>query len=92
MAKSAKPKNGNGHVPSVPHLIDTIGGPSVFGRICGFKRNPGPRGSDMRRRGFIPIEYWPAILAYGRKEQPAGFTYVTWKSLAEAHLRRELPN
>jgi len=86
----AKFPNKAAKAPSVQHLIDSIGGPSVFGRICGFIRNPGPRGSDMRRRGFIPVKYWPAIVAFGRKENPPGFLYVTYKSIVEAHVGREL--
>lgn len=47
----------------------------------------------MRRRGFIPIDYWPKIIAFARgKDAPAGFDYVTYKALAEAHVGRELPN
>lgn len=90
-----KSKSANGKAakaPSVPHLIDAIGGPSIFGRVCGFKKNPGPRGSDMRRRKFIPVEYWPSIVAFGRSTKaPPGFFYVTWKSMVEAHVGHELP-
>jgi hypothetical protein len=93
MTKPKPKKNGDApKAPSVPHLIESIGGPTVFGKICGFRDNPGARGSDMKARRFIPIKYWPAILAYVRKEKPPRFAYFTYKSLAEANLGRELPN
>lgn len=48
---------------SVREIIEALGGPTEFGRICGFSRNPGARGSDMRQRGSIPVLYWPRIVA-----------------------------
>lgn len=47
---------------SVREIVDALGGPTEFGRICGFTRNPGSRGSDMRQRGSIPVAYWPRIV------------------------------
>jgi hypothetical protein len=74
-------------------MIDVAGGPSVFGRVCGFKKNPGPRGSDMRRRRNVPVEYWPKIIAWSRSSEAApAFTYVTYKAIVEAHVGHELPN
>ena len=51
---------------SVREIIDALGGPTEFGRICGFTRNPGSRGSDMRQRGSIPVPYWPRIVEAAR--------------------------
>ena len=47
---------------SVAEIIATLGGPTAFGVICGFSKNPGARGSDMRQRGSIPVIYWPRIV------------------------------
>lgn len=51
---------------SIPEIIAALGGSTAFGRICGFSRNPGSRGSDMRQRGSIPVIYWPRIVAYAK--------------------------
>lgn len=47
---------------SVAEIIAALGGPTSFGVICGFSKNPGARGSDMRQRGSIPVIYWPRIV------------------------------
>ena len=44
---------------TVSDIIDALGGSTAFGRICGFTKNPGARGSDMRQRESIPVVYWP---------------------------------
>lgn len=47
---------------SIAQIIAALGGPTAFGVICGFTKNPGARGSDMRQRGSIPVIYWPRIV------------------------------
>ncbi|MGN8092842.1 hypothetical protein [Methylobacterium sp. 22177] len=47
---------------SVADIIASLGGPTAFGVICGFTKNPGARGSDMRQRGSIPVVYWPRVV------------------------------
>ena len=47
---------------SVAEIIDALGGSTAFGVICGFTKNPGARGSDMRQRESIPVVYWPRIV------------------------------
>ncbi|EIZ83661.1 hypothetical protein WYO_3674 [Methylobacterium sp. GXF4] len=51
---------------SVAEIIAALGGPTAFGVICGFSKNPGARGSDMRQRGSIPVIYWPLIVDAAR--------------------------
>lgn len=48
---------------TVRDIILALGGPTKFGRACGFDKNPGARGSDMLARGSIPVVYWPRIVA-----------------------------
>ena len=47
-------------------IIDALGGPTEFGRICGFTKNPASRGSDMRQRGSIPVASWPKLVEVAR--------------------------
>ncbi|GEP00565.1 hypothetical protein [Methylobacterium haplocladii] len=49
---------------SVREIVEALGGPTKFGRICGFLKNPGARGSDILARGSIPVDYWPCIVDY----------------------------
>ena len=56
-----------GAMMSVADIVDAMGGPTKFGTICGFEVNQASRGSDIRRRGSIPVEYWPQITAAARE-------------------------
>jgi hypothetical protein len=49
-------------------VVEALGGPTEFGRICGFDRNPAARGSDMRQRRSIPLQYWPRIVEAAREK------------------------
>ncbi|UYW25875.1 hypothetical protein OKC48_21790 [Methylorubrum extorquens] len=51
---------------TVRDIILALGGPTKFGRACGFEKNPGARGSDMLARGSIPVVYWPRVVAEGQ--------------------------
>ncbi|KQT08506.1 hypothetical protein ASG40_11535 [Methylobacterium sp. Leaf399] len=48
---------------TVPKIIDRLGGPTKFGKVCGFSANPCARGHDMKMRGRIPLRYWTPVLA-----------------------------
>lgn len=67
----------------VREIIDALGGPTEFGRICGFVRNPGARGSDMGQRGSIPVTYWPRIVEAAKA---AGLA-IDNDTLVHAHQR-----
>jgi hypothetical protein len=70
---------------TVVELIDALGGPSAFARICGFTENVHARGGDLRRRQSIPVAHWQAVIDAAHK---AGFKQVTWESL---HRARQMP-
>lgn len=70
---------------TVAHIIAELGGPTIVGRACGFASNQGARGSDMLRRGSIPVRYWPMLLAWSERNGNAKLTY---KDLVEAHAHR----
>jgi hypothetical protein len=74
-------------VLSVPALVDECGGPKSFGEICGFKKNQAQRGSDIKRRRFVPYAYWPMIVAWARDNRRG---WLTYKAILEAHVEREL--
>ena len=68
---------------SVREIIDALGGPTEFGRICGFVKNPAARGSDMRQRESIPVTYWPRVIeAASATQQP-----ITYETLVRVHQR-----
>lgn len=48
---------------TVSDLIEALGGNSAFGRIIGKRPSTA---SEMKRRGSIPVEYWPAVTAAAR--------------------------
>ncbi|MHB2205028.1 hypothetical protein [Methylobacterium sp. CM6257] len=70
---------------SVIAIIDALGGSTAFGRICGFTKNPGARGSDMRQRGSIPLVYWPRIVEHARAHGIA----IDNDVLVQAHIPQE---
>ena len=75
---------------SVSDLIDILGGNAATARICGFKKNHSARGGDLRRRKYIPVNYWPNILQHARANKLSGV--VTPVTLIEAHVGHRLPN
>jgi hypothetical protein len=68
-------------------LIDLFGGPVAFGKICGFKKNPGQRGSDMKRRNFVPVNHWPKLIAHAREN---GLKWLTYHHFVEATVGKRL--
>ena len=73
---------------TIEQIITALGGPTEVGRICGFDRNPGARGHDMKRRQSIPVRYWPAIIQHAKRK---GITGITHKSLTEIHASAAYP-
>lgn len=70
---------------TVASIFDALKGPAEVGRIIGVTTE---HAASMRRRGSIPVRYWPAIL-----ESVARFTPppVTNEALIEAHAARRTP-
>lgn len=66
---------------TVAEIVDMLGGPTEFGKICGFSVNQASRGSDIRRRGSIPVDYWPKIAEIASDR---GLP-ITYETLVEAH-------
>lgn len=55
-------------IPSVSALIDALGGPAEFGRVCGREgraaANFGVKAKSRRDgKGSIPVGYWPTVIA-----------------------------
>ena len=71
---------------TIGDLIEKFGGSTKFAAIIG--KNPSTA-SEMKRRGSIPVEYWPAVLSAARE---CGFKEVTIEKLMELHAspRRSL--
>lgn len=45
---------------SISDIFDALGGPTATGRLLGAKPSTA---SEMKRRGSIPVRYWPALIA-----------------------------
>lgn len=58
---------------SVSHLFETLGGPTKVARILGVGFTTA---SEMKRRGSIPVKYWPKIVGVSR---------ITYEQLVEMH-------
>ena len=68
---------------TIPDLIDAFGGNTKFGAVIG---KNGSTASEMKRRGSIPIEYWPAII---RAANERGFIGIDNDKLVALHLREK---
>lgn len=68
-------------------LIDGLGGPSAFARICGFTENVHARGGDMRRRQSIKSIYWQPVVTAAHD---AGYDHVTIETIMLAHQKPKL--
>lgn len=71
---------------TVSDLIDRFGGNTKFAAVIG--KNPSTA-SEMKRRGSIPVEYWPAIV---RAAPDFGIDGITADRLVELHTARALEN
>jgi hypothetical protein len=77
---------------SVDDIFDAFGGPSAVGRVIGKSTE---HAASMRRRGSIPVDYWPALIAHAREvaadpEQPRCrmMAHVTSDTLMLIHADR----
>ncbi len=69
---------------TISEIVDAFGGPTEFGKACGFKENPASRGSDMRRRNSIPVDYWSQLI---RAAESKGLS-ISYETLVEIHAQR----
>jgi len=68
---------------TVPDIINALGGTSAFSRIIEVKQSTA---SEMKRRGNIPVPYWPKITS----AEPIEGERVTYEDLVDAHLVKSL--
>lgn len=68
---------------SVSSLFDQLGGPTKVARVLdvGFTT-----ASEMKRRGSIPVKYWPRLVAACHAE---GVNDVTYDLLVAMHTRSD---
>ncbi|MGE7415866.1 hypothetical protein [Methylobacterium tarhaniae] len=71
---------------TVNDIFDLCGGPARLGRAIG-KRTE--HATAMRRRGSIPVAYWPSLVDWAKAE---GILGVTHESLVLAHARPRVPS
>lgn len=64
---------------TVSDIFNLCGGPAEVGRAIGKSTE---HAAAMRRRGSIPVTYWPALIAWARAE---GIGDVNHEILVEAH-------
>lgn len=62
-------------------------GPATVGRIIG---KPTEHAVQLRRRGRIPVVYWPALVEYAEKKGIKGVTYADLVA-AHAHDVEQMP-
>lgn len=67
---------------TVDQIFDAFNGPAEVARIIG-KRTEHATG--MRRRGSIPVVYWPSLIN-GAKER--GLSDITYDALVSAHAEK----
>lgn len=67
---------------TVNDIFSSCGGPAQVGRAIGKSTE---HATAMRRRGSIPVAYWPALVEWAKAEGVEG---VTHESLVLAHARR----
>jgi hypothetical protein len=67
---------------SISECIDAFGGPTAFARLI--QKAPSTA-SEMKRRGSIPLEYWPIIID-SQEGQRIG---ITSDGLMRLHLSKK---
>lgn len=67
---------------TVDAIFKAFKGPANVGRAIG-KRTE--HAVQMRRRGSIPVTYWPALISYAEANKVPGVSYAT---LVAAHAQR----
>jgi hypothetical protein len=68
---------------TIDALFSAFGGPSKVGRAIGVSTE---HAAAMKRRGSIPVGYWPNLIAAARERQIRGITY---ESLTHLHAGPE---
>jgi hypothetical protein len=69
---------------SVEDVFEAFGGPSKVGQAVGVSTE---HAAAMKRRGSIPVAYWPALIATARERRISGITY---EALALLHADRSV--
>lgn len=64
---------------TVATIFERFEGPANVGRAIG---KPTEHATAMRRRGSIPVRYWPALISAAKAAKIEG---VTYKDLVSAH-------
>jgi hypothetical protein len=64
-------------------VFSAFGGPSKVGRAIGVSTE---HAAAMKRRGSIPVGYWPDLISAARERQIPGITY---ESLTHLHVDPE---
>jgi hypothetical protein len=70
-------------IDSVDKLFDTLGGPAKVGSIIGKSTE---HAASMRRRGSIPVDYWPPLVAAAASRKVEGLTF---EALTRMHVKSE---
>jgi len=56
-------------------LIAAFGGSlREFAEICGYEKSPAARGFEIKSRGILPVERWPAVIAAAKERKIRGVT------------------
>jgi hypothetical protein len=63
-------------------IFAAFGGPSKVGQIISVSTE---HAAGMKRRGSIPVDYWPALIAAARERRIYG---VTYEALTLMHANR----
>lgn len=71
-----------GMIRTVSDLISAFGGATEFSRAIGAKPSTA---SEMKRRGSIPVNWWPLIVEEAARRGIGG---VTYESLTYMHAPR----
>lgn len=64
---------------TVSTIFQSLGGPTKVARVLGVGFTTA---SEMKRRGSIPVKYWPKLVAACEAE---GIETVTYERLVEIH-------
>lgn len=67
-------------INTISDLIDAFGGSTRFAAVIG--KNPSTA-SEMKRRGSIPVEYWPKVIDGARD---AGIHGISNDTLVQLHI------
>lgn len=74
---------------TVPGLIDAFGGATAFAAVIG--KIPSTA-SEMKRRGSIPVDYWPTLVAASTGRPFGPLTYEHLVGMHLKHSGQHLPS